>query len=125
MRAVGDCLLIDRTSELGGERSVFLNGGGLQVLERLADLWPLSAIRLLDGQGQQHDRIIGVSSGKKALRRNSSLPGIYRCLASDVAHLGRDAEAREAASRVLELDPAFTTSGWIARGGQKNAKLLD
>ena len=38
--------------------------------------------------------------------------------------LGRDAEAREAAARVLELDPAFTISAFIARGGQSNAKLL-
>jgi len=43
---------------------------------------------------------------------------------SAFAHLGRDAEAREAAARVLELDPAFTISAWIARGGQSNAKLL-
>ena len=40
------------------------------------------------------------------------------------AHLGRDAEAREAAARLLEVDPAFTISGYIARGGQSNAKLL-
>jgi adenylate cyclase len=25
---------------------------------------------------------------------------------------------------VLEVDPAFTISEWIARGGQSNAKLL-
>jgi adenylate cyclase len=33
-------------------------------------------------------------------------------------------EAREAAVQQLEVDPAFTISGWIARGGQKNSKLL-
>ena len=60
---------------------------------------------------------------KKALRQNAS-PMSYRCLASAFAHLGRDAEAREAAARVLEVDPAFTISAWIARGGQSNAKLL-
>ena len=62
--------------------------------------------------------------GKKALRQNPSYPPAYRCLASAFAHLGRDAEAREAAARVLEIDPAFTISSWIARGGQSNAKLL-
>jgi len=41
-----------------------------------------------------------------------------------LAHLGRDAEAREAAARLLEVDPAFTISGWIARGGQSNSHLL-
>jgi len=40
------------------------------------------------------------------------------------AHLGRNEEAREAAARLLQLDPNFTISGWIARGGQSNATLL-
>jgi adenylate cyclase len=65
-----------------------------------------------------------IVAGKKALRQNPSFPVAYRCLASAFAHLGRDAEAREAAARLLELDPAFTISAWIARGGQSNAKLL-
>jgi adenylate cyclase len=61
--------------------------------------------------------------GKKALRQNLFV-ATYRCLASAFAHLGRDAEAHDAAARVLEIDPAFTISAWIARGGQSNAKLL-
>jgi adenylate cyclase len=61
--------------------------------------------------------------GKKALRQNLYV-ATYRCLASAFAHLGRDAEAHEAAARVLEIDPAFTISAFIARGGQSNAKLL-
>jgi adenylate cyclase len=65
-----------------------------------------------------------IALGKKALRQNPFYSGAYRCLASAFAHLGRDAEAREAAARVLETDPAFTISAWIARGGQSNAKLL-
>jgi len=65
-----------------------------------------------------------IVAGKKALRQNSSHSGIHRCLASAFAHLGRDAEAREAAAHVLETDPNFTISAWIARGGQSNAKLL-
>jgi adenylate cyclase len=61
--------------------------------------------------------------GKKALRQNPSYPGPYRCLASAFAHLGRDAEAREAAAGVLET--AFTISAWIARSQvSKNAKLM-
>jgi adenylate cyclase len=64
-----------------------------------------------------------IVAGKKALRRNP-YPAAYLCLASAFAHLGRDAEAREAAARVLETAPAFTISAWIARGGQSNAKLL-
>jgi adenylate cyclase len=65
-----------------------------------------------------------VVMGKKALHQNPSYSPAYRCLASAFAHLGRDAEAREAAARVLETDPAFTISAWIARGGQSNAKLM-
>jgi adenylate cyclase len=66
-----------------------------------------------------------IIAGKKALR-GSPYSGTYRCLASAFAHLGRDAEAREAAAHLLETDPTFTISSWLARGGhtQTNAKLL-
>jgi adenylate cyclase len=65
-----------------------------------------------------------IVAGKKAQRQNLSFLVTYRCLASAFAHLGRDAEAREAAARLLEVDPAFTISEWTARGGQSNSKLL-
>jgi adenylate cyclase len=65
-----------------------------------------------------------IVAGKKAQRQNPVYPEPYRCLASAFAHLGRDAEAREAAACLLEVDPAFTISSWIARGGQSNATLL-
>jgi adenylate cyclase len=65
-----------------------------------------------------------IVAGKKAQRLNPAYQVPYRCLASAFAHLRRDAEAREAAARVLEVDPAFTISAWIARGGQSNAKLM-
>jgi adenylate cyclase len=65
-----------------------------------------------------------IVAGKKAQRHNPANMGAYRCLASAFAHLGRDAETREAAARVLEVDPAFTISELIARGGQSNATLL-
>jgi adenylate cyclase len=64
-----------------------------------------------------------IVAGKKAQRQNPSYPPAYRYLASAFAQLGRDAEAREAAARLLELDPAFTISSWIARGGQSKSKL--
>jgi adenylate cyclase len=65
-----------------------------------------------------------VAAGKKALRQNPLFSPAHRCLASAFAHLGRDEEAREVAARLLEFDPAFTISAWIARGGQSNAKLM-
>jgi adenylate cyclase len=61
---------------------------------------------------------------KKSLRQNPSYVATYHCLASAFAHLGRDAEAHDAAARVLEIDPAFTISAYIARGGLSNAKLF-
>jgi adenylate cyclase len=65
-----------------------------------------------------------IVAGKKAQRQKSSFWPAYCCLASAFAYLGREAEAREAAARLLEFDPAFTISAFIARGGQSNAKLL-
>jgi adenylate cyclase len=63
--------------------------------------------------------------GKKARRQNPFYVGAYRCLASAFAHLGRDAEAREAAARLFEIDADFTISAGIARGAlSRNAKLL-
>ena len=61
-----------------------------------------------------------IVAGKKAQRQKSSFSPAYCCLASAFAHLGREAEAREAVARLLEFDPAFTISAFIARGGQSN-----
>jgi adenylate cyclase len=65
-----------------------------------------------------------IVAGKKAQRQDPSYAAAYRCLVSAFAHLGRDAEAREAAAHLLETDPGFAMSSYIARGGQSNAKLL-
>ena len=62
-----------------------------------------------------------IVAGKKARRQNPSFSVVYRCLASAFAHLGRDAEAREAAACLLEADPGFTISAFIAHGGQANS----
>jgi adenylate cyclase len=97
---------------------------------RLDPLFPLLH-NPLTGIGQSlielrcFDEAIAVS--KKALRHNSSDSSTYRALVSALAHLGRDAEARDAATRLLELDPGFTMTAWIARSGQSiqsNSKLL-
>jgi adenylate cyclase len=63
-----------------------------------------------------------IVAAKKAQRQNPSYA--YVILASAFAHRGRDAEAREAVERLLEVDPAFTISTFIARGGSSNSKLL-
>ena len=96
------------------------------------------AIRMSPVDPQLHRSFVGMAmafielrrfdeaivAGKKALRQYPSYSAAYRCLASAFAHLGRDAEAREAAARVFDHDPAFTISAYIARGGQSNTKLL-
>jgi adenylate cyclase len=69
------------------------------------------------------DEAVAVS--KKALRQNPSDTTALRGLASALAHLGRDAEAREAAARLLEVDPTFTMTSWIARFNTSNLKLLN
>jgi adenylate cyclase len=65
-----------------------------------------------------------IVAGRKAQRHNPLFSSTYRCLASAFAHLGRDAEAREALARMAELDPAFTISAWIDRGGQSNSTRM-
>jgi adenylate cyclase len=65
-----------------------------------------------------------ITASKKALRQNPVYSSAYRCLVSALTHVGRNEEAREAATRLLEVDPAFTISAWLARGGQTNSKLL-
>ena len=65
-----------------------------------------------------------IVAGKKTQRQKPSYPPAHYCLASAFAHLGRDAEAREAAARLLEVDPAFTISARMGRRRQAHAKLL-
>jgi adenylate cyclase len=65
-----------------------------------------------------------VAAAKKALRENPFILRenpftaiAYRCLASALVHLGREAEAREAAAGLLELEPNFRISEWVTRKG--------
>ena len=103
----------------------------VRSFERAIRLSPIDPMlhRALAGMGMAFIELLrfdeAIVVGKKAQHQNpTSFPGTYRCLASAFAHLGRDAEAREATRRLLEVDPDFTISSWIARGGQSNAKLL-
>ena len=68
----------------------------------------------LIGLGRFDDALV---AAKKALRKNKTYSSTYRCLAAALAHLGREAEAREAAAGLLELDPNFRISEWVARNG--------
>jgi hypothetical protein len=103
------------------ERGFASPTGNLRFLESVGS-GPSGPLQLLPPKPAYADEAI--VAGRKAQRHNPSLPVAYRCLASAFAHLGRDAEAREAAMRVLELDPAFTVFPLIAWGGQARAKLF-
>ncbi|WP_247802709.1 winged helix-turn-helix domain-containing tetratricopeptide repeat protein [Bradyrhizobium sp. 191] len=95
-----------RISPLDSQRFTTLTGMGFALIE----------LRRFDE---------AIVAGKKALRQNPSYPGSYRCLASAFAHLGQEAESRMAAAGMLEIDPAFTISAWIARSRLSiNAKLM-
>ena len=59
-----------------------------------------------------------VSVVKKALRSNPTLAMAYRCLAAALAHLGRDVEARSAATQLLAIEPNFRISEWMMHGGR-------
>jgi adenylate cyclase len=64
-----------------------------------------------------------VTAAKHALQKNPTFSMAYGCLASALAHLGREAEAREAAAGLLELEPDFRISEWVARGGLSRAQM--
>ena len=52
---------------------------------------------------------------KRALRQNSSDGVDFGGLASALAHLGRDAEAREALARMPEINPISGAPPWVAQ----------
>jgi adenylate cyclase len=51
-----------------------------------------------------------VAAAKKALHKHQTFIPAHSCLAAALAHLGRDAEAKKAAARLLELRPRFRIS---------------
>jgi TolB-like protein len=65
-----------------------------------------------------------IASAAKALRKNPNFTPAYRCLVAALAHLGRDAEVKEAVVRLLELEPNFRISEWAARTRQWRTGLL-
>jgi adenylate cyclase len=89
----------------------------IQSFERAIRMSPLDPMLHLTLTGmatafielRRFDEAVAVA--KKALRRNQTFSTTYRCLAAALAHLGRDEEAREAAARLLELDPNYRISG--------------
>jgi adenylate cyclase len=92
---------------------------------RLSPLDPFLFSRLT-GMSLAHislDRFAeAVELAQKAIRRNPDFSTTYRCLAAALAHLGRTQEAGAAAARLLELEPAFRVSQWVARAANWRAQ---
>ena len=65
-----------------------------------------------------------VTAAKKALSQNHTFAVSYCCLTTAFAHLGRVAEAREAADHLLELKPDFRISEWAARSSIRPDQLF-
>jgi adenylate cyclase len=64
-----------------------------------------------------------VAAAKKALREKHTSQA-YRCLAAALAHLGRDAEVRKTVAQLLEIEPDFRISEWVAHTGQSQAQMF-
>jgi adenylate cyclase len=65
-----------------------------------------------------------VAAARNALQTKPAYTTACRCLAAALAHLGRDAEARKTVARLLEIEPDFRISQWVARSGQSQAQML-
>jgi adenylate cyclase len=59
-----------------------------------------------------------VAAARNALHQNQTFVGAYHSLASALSNLGREAEARNAVARLLELESDFRISEWVKRGAQ-------
>ena len=59
-----------------------------------------------------------VNMAKKALSQSQSFAMSYCSLVSALVHLGREAEARDAATGLLKLKPDFCVSKWLASRSQ-------
>ncbi|MGY3581567.1 adenylate cyclase [Bradyrhizobium sp. USDA 4341] len=93
---------------------------------RLDPLFPmlhnsLTGIGLSLIELQRFEEAVAVS--RKALRHSSYDASTHRALVAALAHSERNAETCEAVARLLEVDPGFSISAWLARAGQPYAKL--
>ena len=116
--------------------NAYLFGGqaaeAIRSFERTIRLSPLDPMlyTALAGMGiafielRRFDEAVAVA--RKAARQNQTYATTYRCLASALAHLGREAEVQKAVSHLLEIDPNFRISEWVKRGAQwhKHNKLM-
>jgi TolB-like protein/Flp pilus assembly protein TadD len=90
----------------------------LRSFERAMRLSPLDPMQFgmlamtgmaLTGLGRFDEAI---AAARKAIGKHQTFTPAYCCLASALAHLGRDAEARQAVARILELQPRSRISAF-------------
>jgi adenylate cyclase len=128
--------MVDRAVALNSNSAFVLNQRGylylgsgqaeeaIRSFERAIRLSPLDPMNFMSFAGLASAFIrLGrfdeaVAAAKKSLRQSQTYTGAYRCLAAASAHLGREAEAREAVVRILELEPNFRISEWLPGGGR-------
>jgi adenylate cyclase len=65
-----------------------------------------------------------VAFARKALRINQASSMVYRCLAVALAHLGRQAETKEAVTHMLELEPNFRITEWVDRTSSSKLQVF-
>jgi TolB-like protein len=89
------------------------------------DPWPFSTLAGMGtafiGLGRFDEAVV---AAKKALQKNQTYGAAYRCLAAALAHLGRDAEAMKAVAQLLEIEPHFRISDYLARSGHWRAQIF-
>jgi adenylate cyclase len=66
-----------------------------------------------------------VAAAKNSLQKNQTYGTAYRCLAAALAHLGRDAEAKETVTQFLKIEPHFSMAEMVARSGQRAEMFID
>jgi adenylate cyclase len=105
-------------------------GEALNSFERAMRLNPLDPLL--------YDTLTGVTSAhivaardeeaavqaKKALALNPRFTSAHRCLAAALAYLGRQEEAEEAASVLMQIEPTFRINNWAVYGGQWQGERL-
>ena len=64
-----------------------------------------------------------LAAAKKALAEKQTAQA-YRSLAAALAQLGREAEAKEAAAKLLEMEPDFRITEWLARSGNWRSQMF-
>ena len=90
----------------------------IEALQRALRLSPLDPMRWVFFGGLSVAHLVArrfaetIDWADRGLREQPRYASAYRAKAIACAHLGRQQEAEECAQNILDLQPAFTISGW-------------